>query len=202
MWRPRVNARWQDVDELVKERFPLCCVFITAQCHSWICSVFSIAAVKHSSCIGKAGTILPSNRKSAVLIWQHQTKFGFSGCFPVEPDCLLQYCWEFATKGESPSCFSFYCRGALGCWPQPFPATQHTPSSPPLPPFSLLNPSPDPLLLLCNTFPLRHSYTLYGYDREMCWAFTAYKCLSVRLGWCKIFALCLVGTEQPSEVEP
>lgn len=148
MWRPRVNARWQGLDELVNWSFSLCCVFITAQCHSWICSVFSIAPVKHSSRVGKVETVLPSNRKSAILILRHRTEFGFLWNLIV---CLLWYCWEFATQGESPSCFSFYSRGTLGASPS---YAQHTPSSPPLPPLSLLNPSPNPLLLLCNTFAL------------------------------------------------
>lgn len=44
---------------------------VTAQCHSWICSVFSIAPVKRSSCVGKEERILPLNRESAILMWQH-----------------------------------------------------------------------------------------------------------------------------------
>lgn len=159
---------------------------ITAQCHSWICSVFSIAPVKHSSCVGKEERILPLNRKFAILMWQQLNRIWVQRLYyykswlcifyntakSLAPKARLRPI-SLSTAGEhsraravgaavpAPAVLRHPAHPALAAAPP------HAPRPPPLPCSALLNRSPNLSRSSVLPFHLRHSIASRLYPVRM-----------------------------------
>lgn len=157
---------------------------ITAQCHSWIFSVFSVAPVKHGSCVGKEERILPLSRKSAILVWQQLNQIWVQWLFSYKSWLRIFYntAKSLPPKGSTWKLVSFPFLSLLqrkirvpGLWAQLVPALAvlrhpahpalaaappHGPQLPPLPRSALLKRSPNPPSLLRAAFPLEAQYCI------------------------------------------
>lgn len=164
---------------------------VTAQCHSWICSVFSIAPVKRSSCVGKEERILPLNRESAILMWQHLNQVWVQWAFSYKSWVYI-FCnaaKSLLPKRRTWKLISFPLLpllqgpvGVPGLWAQQCRRHPAPPQAPRLP--ALRTPLRRALALRCATWGTGShlGYTLCKYKRKKCCSFSACTCLRIGVG--------------------